>query len=103
MDETGTAAQSESDETEHSASTEAEDENLPSWLENQLNGEENAEADTQDGANTQTVTSSKAQIRHKKMILLLSIMFGSCLVLTISFAVALKKAAKKRREKRVHY
>ena len=103
MDETGTVAQSESDETEHSASTEAEDENLPSWLENQLNGEENAEADTQDGANTQTVTSSKAQIRHKKMILLLSIMFGSCLVLTISFAVALKKAAKKRREKRVHY
>lgn len=97
LEETGDGADPSATEGSQTESSE-EDQNLPSWLEDQLNGQAN------DGADAQTETAEvKAANKHTRLLIILSIIFGSCVVLTTAFAISMKKAAKKRRERRVRY
>lgn len=97
LEETGEeTGHSEADEAAESST--AEEQDLPSWLEDQLNGEGDAATGTQ--TETKEVQAKK---RHQKLLLILLIVFGSCAILTLAFGISLKKAAKKRRNTRVHY
>ena len=80
---------------------EALDGSLPAWLEEQLNG---MGVSLDDAVDEAALLAEAANARRRKNILLVaSIVFSACALLTLLFVAALRKGAGKRREKQVHY
>ena len=73
----------------------AEDAALPDWLESQLDEQS---ADTATGVKT-----IAKDPKYQVLLRVLVIVFATCGILTIGFAVALAEAAKKRKATQVHY
>ena len=89
--ETGEASLSEADWEE------TEDGSLPDWLADQLDGEDST-------ADQAALLAELADTRRRRsLVMVLSIIFAACGVLTVSFLLALRKAAGKRKAKQVHY
>ena len=76
---------------------------LPDWLESQLGqtADNTAEGDLQSLKLTEARQSLERM--QRQILILLGIILAACTALTGAFAVALKKSARKRKEKRVHY
>ena len=73
-----------------------QDGGLPSWLEDELDG-----TNTEETANL--AAEQKKTAARKRFLLVLGIILAVCMVTTGTFAVALRKSAHKRKEKRVHF
>ena len=102
----GTASDGSASDGTSSAGTdesleEALDGSLPAWLEEQLNG---MGVSLDDAVDEAALLAEAANARRRKNILLVaSIVFSACALLTLLFVAALRKGAGKRREKQVHY
>lgn len=75
---------------------------LPEWLESQFD-EKGTAADADPETLTAMAKEQAALLKWRRILLMLGILMAACSVLTGTFAVALKKSAQKRKEKRVHY
>lgn len=89
-------ATGESEEALEEQQEEMQDTSLPSWLEDQL------DAGTQSEETENTQETQKTD-KHTTLLLILLIVFGTCVILTAGFAVALYQASKKRKARQVHY
>lgn len=102
--ENGDAGQESSAEEAEAESTakddaSAEDGALPEWLENQLNG--SAAADTSADAESLALEQVK-MAKRKNLLLILGIILAACGAVTGALGFSLRKAAGKRKEKKVH-